>query len=241
MIYKVYDNTDELNREAASHFEEVLTSVESPVLGLATGSTPVGLYKELIKLCKDEKISFKNASSFNLDEYVGLDAAHDQSYAYFMRQNLFDHVDINIENTHVPSGLGDNDKVCADYNAELEKHVVDIQILGIGSNGHIAFNEPGTSFDAVTHVVNLTEQSITDNARFFDSIDDVPKQAITMGLKNIYASKKIILIAMGENKADAVKMLIEDAPNTDAPCSILQNHDNVVVLLDSAAASKLTK
>lgn len=239
MEIRIFKDIEKLNVEAAKYFIETIQKEKNPVLGLATGSTPIGMYKELIKSYQQGEISFVNTTTYNLDEYVGLDATHEQSYRYFMTENLFKHVNINPDNTHVPNGLGDSEKSCREYNQLLDDTQIDIQILGIGSNGHIAFNEPGTPFSAVTHVVNLTETSISDNSRFFESIDEVPKQAITMGLSNIMKAKKIILIALGENKAEAIRKLVQEDPNENTPCTILKNHPNVVILLDHAASSKL--
>lgn len=240
MKVKVFDNSNELNEYAANCFKSVIESKTNPVLGFATGSTPIGMYNKLIEMNKVKELSFKNVVSFNLDEYCGIEQTHDQSYFYFMHDNLFKHIDISLDNVNLPSGTGDLQLAAKKYNEKLSENIIDIQILGIGRNGHIAFNEPGTSFDSVTHVVTLDEDTRDANARFFDSIDDVPKSAITMGLKNIMDSKKIILIAMGKDKASAVKSLIEGEINENFPCSILQKHDNVEILLDKESSSLLS-
>lgn len=223
-------------KEASRHFIDVLKNKENPVLGLATGSSPVGLYKNLIKAFENDEISFKDVTTFNLDEYVGIRYDHPQSYYTFMNENLFKHVDIVNKNINLPKG---DESAISDYQEKLDSNRRDIQILGIGSNGHIAFNEPGTSFDQTTFQVELDEKTREDNKRFFDSIDEVPTHAITMGLKDILNSEKIVLIAMGESKAEAIYKMIKEAPTSDLPASILKEHPNVEVYLDEAAASLL--
>ncbi len=235
----ICNNYDEVSLEAFKVIKEVVKENKQPVLGLATGSTPIGLYKNM-KADYKTGFSYSKCITFNLDEYVGLKRSHDQSYWTFMHENLFDSLDIDEANINIPVGdTTDLEKSCADYEAQLEKYEVDVQILGIGSNGHIAFNEPGSDFESKTHVVELKEQTRKDNARFFDSIDDVPTQAITMGIASITRAKKIVIIATGENKAQAVYGMIKGPITTDVPASILQKHDNVVVILDKDAASKL--
>ncbi len=237
----VCKNYDEVSLEAFKVMKEVLDSEEKPVLGLATGSTPVGLYKNMIKDHKDTGRSYKNIFTFNLDEYVGLPKTHEQSYWTFMHENLFNYLDCPEENIHVPSGEGEDPQKNADeYEEELKKHTVSIQVLGIGSDGHIAFNEPGTPFDSLTHLADLTQQTINDNARFFEGdITKVPTKAVTMGLGSIMRSKKIILIATGANKADAVYGMLKGEKTIDCPASILQDHADVTVIMDEAASSKL--
>ncbi len=237
----VCKNYDEVSLEAFKVMKEVLDSEEKPVLGLATGSTPVGLYKNMIKDHKDTGRSYKNILTFNLDEYVGLPKTHEQSYWTFMHENLFNYLDCPEENIHVPSGEGEDPQKNADeYEEELKKHTVSIQVLGIGSDGHIAFNEPGTPFDSLTHLADLTQQTINDNARFFEGdITKVPTKAVTMGLGSIMRSKKIILIATGANKADAVYGMLKGEKTIDCPASILQDHADVTVIMDEAASSKL--
>jgi glucosamine-6-phosphate deaminase len=237
----VCKNYDEVSSEAFKVMKEVLDSEENPVLGLATGSTPVGLYKNMIKDHKDTGRSYKNILTFNLDEYVGLPKTHEQSYWTFMHENLFNYLDCPEENIHVPSGEGNDPQKNADeYEEELKKHTVSIQVLGIGSDGHIAFNEPGTPFDSLTHLADLTQQTINDNARFFEGdITKVPTKAVTMGLGSIMRSKKIILIATGANKADAIYGMLKGEKTIDCPASILQDHADVTVIMDEAASSKL--
>ena len=230
----VYLTKAEIEREIANVFIEKVKENPSCVLGLATGSSPLGIYKNLIEACKNGEVSFKDVTTFNLDEYLGLDGNHDQSYRYFMNHNLFNHIDINKENTHVPSGFVTSDVEAALYDEKIGlKGGIDIQLLGLGSDGHIAFNEPGTPFDSLTHIAELTEQTISDNARFFESIDDVPTKACTMGLKSIMNAKKIVLIALGKSKKEAVDKLVNGEVDINWPCTILQNHPDVTIYVDS--------
>ena len=237
IIAKSYD---EMSKKAFEIMKATVESKRDATLGLATGSTPIGLYEEMIADHKACGTSYAEVSTFNLDEYVGLDYSSDQSYVYFMREHLFDHIDIKLENTNIENGkAADPAAECARYNALLAENTVDLQILGIGSNGHIAFNEPGTPFDSVTHVVDLTETTIKDNSRLFNSIDEVPKQAFTMGLSNIMTSKKIVVLANGANKAKAVYGMVHGEITEDIPASILQNHSDCTLICDEAAASLL--
>ena len=237
IITKSYD---EMSKKAFEIMKATVESKKDATLGLATGSTPIGLYEEMIADHKACGTSYAEVSTFNLDEYVGLDYSSDQSYVYFMREHLFDHIDIKLENTNIENGkAADPAAECARYNALLAENTVDLQILGIGSNGHIAFNEPGTPFDSVTHVVDLTETTIKDNSRLFNSIDDVPKQAFTMGLSNIMTAKKIVILANGANKAKAVYGMVHGEITEDLPASILQNHSDCTLICDEAAASLL--
>ena len=230
----VYLPKCEIEKEIANVFIEKVKENPSCVLGLATGSSPLGIYKNLIDACKNGEVSFKNVKTFNLDEYIGLDGNHDQSYRYFMNHNLFNHIDINKDNTHVPSGFVPNDEIAALYDEAIQAAGgIDIQLLGLGSDGHIAFNEPGTPFDSLTHIAELTEQTITDNARFFASIEDVPTKACTMGLQSIMNAKKIVLIALGKNKVEAVRRLIHGEIDINWPCTILKNHPDVTIYVDS--------
>lgn len=230
--------------EASDKAFEIMKNYLKPgkVLGLATGSTPIGLYERMVKDHKENETSYKEIKSFNLDEYVGLPIEHPESYYAFMHRNLFDHIDIPEENTHVPSGLGDDlDKQAKHYDEMIDENPVDIQVLGIGSDGHIAFNEPGTPFDSGTHVCDLAESTIQDNCRFFDNdINLVPKQAVTQGIGTIMKAKNIMLIATGKNKAQAIKDMIEGPVDIVCPASILQNHGDVVVIIDEEAASLLS-
>lgn len=203
-------------------------------LGLATGSTPLAFYDEIRK----SDLDFSDMTSVNLDEYVGLAADNDQSYHHFMQENLFRAK--SFKESFLPNGLAsDLQEETRRYDQVIAEHPIDFQILGIGHNGHIGFNEPGTSFDVTTHVVNLAEDTIKANSRFFDSIDDVPKQAVSMGIQSIMQSKMIVLMAYGQGKADAIKQMIEGPVTEDLPASVLQKHPNVVVIVDEAAASAL--
>ncbi len=206
----------------------------SKTLGLATGSTPITFYKEVVA----SDLDFSDVTSINLDEYVGLDKEHDQSYDYFMRSHLFNQKP--FKENFLPNGLAEDlEQEVKRYDDVIASHPIDFQILGIGRNGHIGFNEPGTSFDVRTHVVDLEKDTIEANSRFFDSIDDVPKQAISMGIASIMDSKMVVLLAFGKEKAHAVKDMITGPVTESLPASVLQNHENVVVIVDNDAASEL--
>ena len=240
IIYREKDY-DAMSRRAASVIAGEIIHNPASLLGLATGSTPEGAYRYLVDWYKKGCLSFKDVRSVNLDEYVGLAPDHDQSYRYFMQSNLFDHVDIPPEHTRVPDGLTkDAAAFCADYDAYIRaRGYVDLQLLGIGRNGHIGFNEPGDCFVKETHVVDLAESTIDANARFFASRDDVPKQAISMGMGAIMGAKKVLLCASGEDKADAICRSVTGPITPQCPGSILQLHPNVVLVADEAALSKL--
>ena len=228
---------EELSRKAAEIMINVVKENPSAVLGLATGSTPIGLYKAMIEDHVKNGTSYKNVKTVNFDEYVGLPADNDQSYRYFMRDNLLDHIDVDLNNTNIENGVAkDLDAECARYNALLHALPRDIQLLGIGANGHIAFNEPGTPFDSETHVVDLTENTIQMNSRFFADEKDVPRRALTMGPKNIMDAKKILILAVGANKADAVKRMLNGPVDPSLPASILQKHPDCTLIADEAAA-----
>jgi glucosamine-6-phosphate deaminase len=233
-------NYEEMSQKAFEVMAKVVKENPQAILGLATGSTPIGLYQNMIRDHEQNGTSYKQIRTVNLDEYAGLDVTSDQSYVYFMRHNLFDHVDIDLKNTHIENGkAADRQGECDKYNKLLETMQQDIQVLGIGSNGHIAFNEPGTPFGSVTHIVDLTESTIKDNSRMFASIDEVPRQAFTMGLKNIMNAKKILILANGENKAKAVRALVKGEVTEQVPASILQLHPDCTLVCDQAAASLL--
>ena len=236
----ITENYDEMSKKAAEIMINLVKENPNAILGLATGSSPIGMYKEMAKDCANGGASYKNVSTVNLDEYVGLTADHDQSYAYFMRTNLFDHIDIDQKNTNLPCGSApDAQKECDRYNALLETMKQDVQVLGLGSNGHTGFNEPNTPFDSLTHLVDLTENTIKDNSRLFASIDEVPRQALSMGIKNIMQAKSILMVVSGANKADAVYGMVKGDVTPDLPASVLQLHPNVTIVCDKAAASKL--
>lgn len=236
----VIDTKENIAKLAAQQYVELLSKKPNAILGCATGSTPLGLYTELINLNKEGKISFKDTTSFNLDEYAGLEPTHDQSYRYFMNENFFNHIDINKERTFVPSGLVKDNAAAAKYDQEIAAAGgVDLQLLGIGCNGHIGFNEPGTPFGSVTHVVDLTENTRAVNARFFASIDDVPTQAVSMGIKTVMNARSIILVALGSSKAEIIRDTIKGEVTPNVPASVLQLHPDVTFYIDNEAASLL--
>ncbi|WP_414839636.1 glucosamine-6-phosphate deaminase [Carnobacterium sp. TMP28] len=206
---------------------------EAKVLGLATGSTPIALYNEMT----ESDLDFTDMTAINLDEYYGLSADNDQSYHYFMHEQLF--AKKPFKETFVPDGLADEKTEPARYDKIIDEHPIDIQILGIGTNGHIGFNEPGTPFDSTTTKVSLTESTIESNKRNFETAEEVPRFAYSMGIKSILSAKKIILLAFGEEKAEAIKNTLNGPMTTDVPASALQQHPNVVVILDEAAAKLL--
>ena len=230
-----------MSRRAAQVIAAEITHNPACVLGLATGSTPEGAYKYLVDWYKKGCLSFQEVLTVNLDEYVGLSPEHEQSYRYFMQSNLFDHVDILPEFTTVPDGLAaDLNAECARYDDYIRSQgYAALQLLGIGRNGHIGFNEPGDCFVKETHVVDLTESTIDANARFFASRDDVPKQALSMGIGAIMGAKKVLLCASGEEKAEAIYNSVCGPITPKCPGSILQLHPNVVLVGDEAALSKL--
>ena len=234
----VVGSNDKISKLIAEDFINVVNKKENAVLGLATGTSPLQVYANLVKANKEGRVSFKKCTTFNLDEYVGLEGTHNQSYRYFMNENLFNHIDIDKKNTNVLLGVGDYKKFMNQYDDMIAKAGgIDIQILGIGSDGHIAFNEPGTSFDSLTHETELTEQTFKDKSRLFNDISEVPTRAVTMGLKSIMNARKIVLIATGKNKAKAVYGLIKGPICEDMPCSILQKHKDVTVYVDEDAYS----
>ena len=237
-IYAAKDYED-MSRKAAHIMAAQIIMKPNAVLGLATGSTPVGMYRELVKWYQNGDLDFSAISSVNLDEYRGLSGDNDQSYRYFMNTNLFDHVNIDKSRTFVPNGLEeDPDKACADYNEIIRSMGgVDMQLLGIGGNGHIGFNEPSDVFEKETHVVDLTESTIQANSRFFASMDEVPKQAYTMGIKNIMEAKKILLVATGASKAQALYDSLFGPVTPKVQASILQLHNDVTVVADEEALS----
>lgn len=236
----VVENYQQIAQLGAQIIAGVIKNNPNTVLGLATGTSPIGIYQNLVEMCQKGEISFANVKTVNLDEYVGLDGTHPQSYRYFMNDNLFNHVDIDKANTFVPNGVAENlQEECTRYTTLVNNLVQDIQLLGIGSNGHIAFNEPGTPFESTTHVVNLTENTIKDNSRLFEDISQVPTKALTMGIANIMNAKRILIVANGKNKAQAVYDMVKGQVNTTCPASVLQNHPDVTVIVDKDAASLL--
>lgn len=233
----VVENPEEMGAVAADQFEALIQTKPAALLGLATGSTPIPLYRELVKRANEGKIDFSRIRSANLDEYKGLSPDHPQSYRKFMQDHLFDHVSIKPENTIVPDGLTEDvDAMCAAYEAQIEAWGgVDLQLLGIGHDGHIGFNEPDDHFPAMTHEVKLAEMTIEANKRFFDSIDDVPKAAFTMGIGTIMAARKVLLIVTGADKKDILRQTFWGPVTPQVPATILQFHPNVVLICDEAA------
>ena len=239
-IYEVKDY-QEMSRKAANIISAQVILKPDSVLGLATGSSPIGTYDQLVDWYQKGDLDFSKVHTVNLDEYRGLTGEDEQSYYYFMHKHLFDRVNIVKENTHVPNGMAeDGEKECRDYEKLIESlGGVDIQLLGIGRNGHIGFNEPDGSFARMTHCVNLTESTINANKRFFASAEDVPRQAYTMGIGTIMKARKILLIANGEEKAEAVAKAVYGPVTPEMPASILQFHSDVVIVADKAALSKI--
>ena len=237
----ITDTYEEMSRAAADVIAECVAEKPDCVLGLATGSTPIGLYACLVEDNAAGKISFKDVQTFNLDEYRGLDPKHHQSYRYFMQDNLFDHVDIAPENTHVPNGFNpDAEAACGEYEAAIEASGgLDLQLLGLGHNGHIGFNEPADHFPVTTNCVQLTESTINANSRLFDSVDEVPREAYTMGIGTIMKAKKILVVANGEGKAEIVKKAFFGPVVPQVPASVLQLHPDVTVIVDAAAGALL--
>lgn len=241
MLVIVKDSYEEMGKEAALIIVDRLRKKPNLVLGLATGSTPLSLYRELIRLHHEEGLDFSKVVTFNLDEYVGLLPTHDQSYHRFMRKNLFDQLNIPDSHIHVPDGMAhDIDAFCAWYEKRIESvGGIDLQLLGIGANGHIAFNEPGSSFGSRTRVKTLSEATRHDNARFFKTLNEVPKYALTMGIGTIMDARELVLVANGALKADAIQAAVEGPLTAMCPASVVQLHRRTYVILDREAAGKL--
>ena len=237
MQVRIYKDAATVAKAAAAVFADEITKKDGCVIGLATGSTPVPTYQELIRLNKEGVVDFSKVISYNLDEYVGMAPDHPCSYRRFMNEQLFDHINIDKANTHVPDGLKCN---AAEYEEMIHQAGgVDLQLLGIGTDGHIGFNEPADEFVYPTNVVKLTEGTRKDNARFFNSLDEVPTSAISMGIGTIMSARRILMIITGKNKADTVVAALKGPVAPQMPASILRMHQNVLVLLDEDAASKL--
>ena len=236
-------NYEDLSKQAAEIVKQAIQEKLNLVLGLATGSTPIGLYQKLIQMHKENVLDFSKIITFNLDEYLGLPSNHSQSYHYYMKENFFDNINIDSKNIHIPDGETKNVKVfCKDYEQDIQNvGGIDLQILGIGSDGHIGFNEPGTLFNSRTHLAKLAQSTIKDNSRFFEKEEDVPKFAITMGVQTIFEAKKILLLASGENKAISIAKALEGPITSQITASILQKHQDAIVILDEKAASKLKR
>jgi len=240
IIKESYEQMSTLGAEIVAR---VVRNKPRAVIGLATGSTPLGVYKELIRMHKDEGLSFSQIVTFNLDEYIGLPPEHPQSYRCFINQNLLDHIDIRKENTYLPDGMAENiELACVEYEKKIEEAGgTDLQILGIGSNGHIAFNEPGSSLASRTRIEILSEETIQDNARFFPRREDVPRYAITMGIGTIMDARELLLLANGGEKAEAVARMIEGPITAMVPATIVQLHRKTTVIIERAAAGKLSR
>ncbi len=232
---------DQISREASLLIAEEIQKKPDLVLGLATGSTPLGTYKELIRLYREKKLDFSRVKTFNLDEYYGLSPDSKQSYAYYMKENFFKHINILTANTHIPDGKAGNiDEECKHYDRMIEEHGgIDLQILGIGSSGHIGFNEPEKELDINTHLVELSKKTISDNSRFFNSKEEVPTHAITMGLGSIMRAKKILLLVYGANKAGIIPQIINGRFTTEVPASILQIHADTTVIIDEELVNNI--
>ncbi len=237
----ICEDYDSMSRKAGELVGAVLAAKPEAVMGLATGSSPVGLYRELIRMNREGKLDFAKIRSYNLDEYYPIQPDNEQSYHYFMAQNLFNHINIDKANVHVPDGrAGDVEEACRAYEAALnELGGVDVQVLGIGHNGHIGFNEPADVFPPVTHVVDLQESTIHANARFFEREEDVPRHAVTMGIGTIMRAKKIVLVANGTGKAEVLRAALTGPIDPRVPASILQVHPDVTFVLEKEAASLL--
>lgn len=242
MLLRIVKDDDEMSEQAARIVADRLRKKPALVLGLATGSTPLGTYRALIRMHREEGLDFSKATTFNLDEYIGLRPTHPQSYHWFMRAHLFQHVNLDPRFAFIPDGTAaDVEAHCDWYEQEIRRAGgIDLQILGIGRNGHLAFNEPGSSLGSRTRIKPLTVETRRDNARFFASPDEVPTHAITMGIGTIMEARELILLAGGEEKADAVKAAVEGPLTSIVPASIMQMHRRAFVLVDQAAASKIT-
>ena len=241
MLLMVRKDYNEMSKEAAIRVAELIRRKPDCVIGFATGSTPLGVYKELIRLHTEEGLDFSHMTTFNLDEYVGLPPNHDQSYHYFMWENLFKHINVDPRYVHVPHGMADDVMAHCDwYEDQIDlAGGIDLQILGIGGNGHIAFNEPGSSLGSRTRIKTLDEKTRKDNSRFFKSMDEVPIYAITMGIGTIMDARQLILLANGENKAQAIKDTLEGPITAMVPATIVQLHEHAAVIVDKDAASLL--
>ncbi|NLK21897.1 MAG: glucosamine-6-phosphate deaminase [Epulopiscium sp.] len=237
----VEENYEAMSKRAAHILASQVHLKPEGTIGLATGGTPVGMYKELVRMHKEAGLDLSGITTFNLDEYYPITRDNLQSYYYFMADNLFNHINIPKERIHIPNGMAEDiNKECESYENKIkEAGGIDLQILGIGENGHIGFNEPGKKFEALTHLVNLDENTIEINSRFFDSIEEVPQKAITMGIKTIMQARKIVLLANGSKKAEIIKRTIAGDITPEVPASILQLHHDTTIVLDKAAASEV--
>jgi len=235
----IADNYKEVSAKGADIIEKIVRENPECTLGLATGSSPVGMYNELSRRCREEGLDFSKVHSVNLDEYVGLEPTHDQSYRYFMNDNLFDHINVDKANTYVAKGTGDIDANLAEFNAILDKTEIDVQVLGVGPDGHLGFNEPGDTLYDGAHREVLDESTIDANQRFFATRDDVPRYAVTMGMGNIMRAKKLLMIVSG-NKQDAMKkLLLSDKIDPKCPATFMRMHRDAVVILEKSLADEI--
>lgn len=241
MLVVIKENLQQISLEAAKQVASLIRLKPDSVIGFATGNTPLGLYKELIRMHNEDGLDFSKVTSFNLDEYVGLPPFHPESYHYFMWENLFKKININPSNVHIPMGMAENVEAFCDWYEQkiIDRGGIDLQILGIGSNGHIAFNEPGSSLGSRTRIKTLKDNTIKDNARFFKSIEEVPRFAITMGVGTIMEAKRLLLLANGKMKSDAIKATVEGPVMAKYPATIVQLHRYATIIIDKEAASKL--
>lgn len=241
MLVEIVKDYDALSERAAEIVAARVRRKPDSVIGFATGSTPLGLYRRLVSLYQERGLDFSKVTTFNLDEYVGLPPTHDQSYHYFMWHHLFRHLNVNPARVYIPHGMADDiDYFCKWYEEQIEKAGgIDLQLLGIGSNGHLAFNEPGSSLGSRTRIKTLTAKTVRDNARFFSDRAEVPRFAITMGIGTIMEARKLLLLASGESKADAIRATLEGPITAMVPSTIVQLHQYAHILIDEAAASKL--
>lgn len=231
---------EQLDQAAANLMISLVQSKPTAVLGLATGSTPIGMYREMVKAHEQQLVSFRNVTTFNLDEYVGLEPDHDQSYHYFMHENLFSHIDVPSDRIHIPKGSADDiEAECRRYEALLQQTRVDLQVLGLGTNGHIGFNEPADALSSATHVVKLDEETRKANSRFFSSIDEVPTHAVTMGVGSILKARTILLLVKGAAKAEIIHRALTGPITTQVPASLLQTHPHLIVMVDEEAGRLL--
>lgn len=235
----VCENYEAVSRAGADIMEKIIRENPTCTIGLATGSSPVGMYKELARRCKEEGLDFSKIHSVNLDEYVGLEPTHDQSYRYFMDDNLFNHINIDKANTYVAKGIGDAEENLREFNAVLDKADIEIQVLGVGPDGHLGFNEPGDVLYDGAHKEVLDESTIDANARFFASRDDVPRYAFTMGMGNIMRAKKLLMIVNGDKRDAMTKLLIEDKLDPKCPCTFMRMHRDATVILEKKLADEI--
>lgn len=235
----VCENYEAVSKAGADIMEKIIRENPECTIGLATGSSPVGMYKELARRCSEEGLDFSKVHSVNLDEYVGLEPTHDQSYRYFMDDNLFNHINIDKANTYVAKGVGDADKNLAEFNAVLDKADIAVQVLGVGPDGHLGFNEPGDVLYDGAHKEVLDESTIDANARFFASRDDVPRYAFTMGMGNIMRAQKLLMIVNGDKRDAMTKLLIEDKIDPKCPCTFMRLHRDATVILDKQLADAI--